>query len=65
MGVCESSKNFRLIDSVTSPILIRMSSPEVHLTVGNICYKLLHPKEVEVTSWGKVRVLISKDTLEC
>ena len=35
------------------------------MTVGSICLKLMQPKEIRIGLWGKVKVLISKDTLEC
>ena len=65
MGVCESSRDFRLMGLAGGQITVRMNAPEVFVSVGNVCFKLLYAKEIKVGHWGKVKLLISKDTLEC
>ena len=35
------------------------------MSVGNSCLRLVHPRELRIGHWGKVKLLISKETLEC
>ena len=65
MGVCESSKEFRLMGSASGELTVRLNSTQVYMSVGNICLRLLHPRELKIRPSGKVKLLISKDTLEC
>lgn len=65
MGVYESSNQFRLVGASTGDALVTLSSQELYLSVNNTCLKLLRPREVRISPWGKIRVLISKDSLEC
>jgi len=65
LGVCESSDKFRLIDTSGGEIVVRMNAEQVFMSVGSVCLRLVHPKELRVKLWGKVKLLISKDTLEC
>ena len=53
------------MDSAGGEIKVRMNAPEVFVSVGSVCFKLHHAKEIKVGHWGKVKLLISKDTLEC
>lgn len=63
VGVCESSDKFRLIDSSGGEIVVRMNAEQVFMSVGSVCLRLVRPKELRVGLWGKVKLLISKDTL--
>ena len=35
------------------------------MSIGNACLRLSYPRELVVSSWSKVKLLISKETLEC
>ena len=64
MGVYESSNQFRLVGA-SGEVLVSLNAQELYISVNNTCLKLLRPREIRVSLWGKIRVLISKDSLEC
>lgn len=65
MGVYESSNQFRLVGASSGEVLVSLNAQELYISVNNTCLKLLRPREIRVSLWGKIRVLISKDSLEC
>lgn len=62
VGVYESSKELRSIEAARE-VVVQMNAAEIFMSVGNSCLRLVHPRELRISHWGKVKLLISKDTL--